>query len=64
MNIEEAATEILEDFRFEELAMKLYVKMINFWTKEQQTKVITKIAEELYYAGARIGDPQFNIIKK
>ena len=62
--VQEAHTEILEDFRFEELAMKLYVKMINFWTKEQQTKVITKIAEELYDAGAIIGDPQFNIIKK
>ena len=49
--VQQAHTEILEDFRFEELSQKLYVKMINYWSKKdkQGTKdlLLKEIEEKL-----------------
>jgi len=36
--VQDAHTEILEDFEFEALSQKLYVKMINYWSKHDKQK--------------------------
>ena len=45
--VQQAHTEILEDFRFEDLSMMLYIKMLNFLNdkdKKQVEEVITKLS--------------------
>ena len=44
--VQQAHTEILEDFRFEELSLKLYFKMINFVT-DKDKKIFEKVLNEL-----------------
>jgi len=43
--VQEAHTEVLEDFRFEALALQLYVKMINFLSDKDKKSIAKTISE-------------------
>ena len=44
--VQQAHTEILDDFEFESLAMQLYVKMVNYLNDKEKSKVMSLFNEK------------------
>ena len=43
--MQQAHTEILDDFEFESLAMQLYVKMVNYIDDKEKNSIMTSLSE-------------------
>jgi len=44
-HLQQAHTEILDDFQFESLAMQLYVKMVNYLDDKEKNSIMTSLSE-------------------